>query len=1191
MNANITTLIADRFQIPSFNPNGEHFIGQGGMGAVYAGLDRQTGEKVAVKVLKSEFIARDPDIIHRFQREGEALRRLNHPNIVKILAMVEEKGTHYLIMEYVSGGSLRDVMTKKRRLSIQQTLYIALDLADALTRAHRLNILHRDIKPDNVLIAEDGTPRLTDFGMARLDDSRITQDGAVIGTLAYMSPESFSENIADERTDIWSFGVMLYEMLAGERPFPQEMPGALINAILQQPIPDLEALRPDVPTALVDLIYRMLAKERNARIPSVRLVGAELETIIRGGTQTVQAVKVDTDDPGRFETPEPQVVSTSQRIAPNNLPAQPTPFVGREDELKAIQRLLDDPNTRLITLLGPGGMGKTRLALAVAEQQLKKYADGVFFVPLAPLTDVSQIPAAVADAINFDFAGGDAKTELVNHLHEKSLLLIMDNFEHVINGASIVAEMLQHAPNIKLIATSRELLRLRGEQIFDVAGMTVPGKWANSPEQIADLPVVKLFMLSAHRVVPDFELNDETAPHVAEIIRRVQGLPLGIELAATWLEMLPVDEIVNELQRSFDFLETDLRDVPERHRSIRAVFEYSWNLMTPDEQDTFSKLTVFRGGFEREAAQSVAGASLRTLTGLVNKSFLTRDPNGRYQAHLILREYAADRFQTHPARAETYAAHALYYAKFIEKVAPALNTKRENMALEAIETELENLRNAWEYGIQMRQWHVYDTLLQPVFWFYSSRGLASEGVLAFRKLAEALKQHQQEDTPLYWRARIREAWLLPRIGEPEASFQLSKAAYEFFSTHENTIEMAHALNNMSYASMSQGDLAAARDYATQANILIGNMTDVTAWFTSMGHLGYAEYLLGNYAEARSIYESVELAGQNVDYSPAGSAYGKNNLGEILREMGETEHANRLFREAYAIFEEYKNKRGMAFTLNNLAGMLFIQGDYNEAEKMYQQAYRLNKEIGDMTGIGHSLSALGNIAMLNSSFVKAKQYFEDSLRIRRQIGDKRGIADSTTDLAHVEANMGNHNVALRLMRDAQSLYHEIGDKSGEGYAYSGIAIAMLMLGQPAPAMAELNKAFEIGKEINNQWILAQCYLGFGLYELQQNNHEQAFVHFKESLNISYKIEVMGIAMFAIAGLAQVYKARGDYQRALELISLVLLYPRNFIAMVEQEAQRLLQELRQLLPEETISSTMQQSKSLVLRHVIADLLDEA
>jgi predicted ATPase/lipopolysaccharide biosynthesis regulator YciM len=1191
MNANISTLIADRFQIPSFNPNGEHFIGQGGMGAVYAGLDRQTNEKVAVKILKSEFLARDPDMIHRFQREGEALRRLNHPNIVKILAMVEENNTHYLVMEFVGGGSLRDVLTKKHRLSVQQTLYIALDLADALTRAHRLDILHRDIKPDNVLLADDGTPRLTDFGMARMGDSRITQDGAVIGTLAYMSPETFSENIADERTDIWSFGVMLYEMLTGERPFNQEMPGMLINAILTQPIPDLETLRPDIPTALVDLIYRMLAKERNARIPSVRQIGAELETIIRGDTSTIQAVKVDTDDPGRFETPEPKPVSTSQRIAPHNLPAQPTPFVGRDDEIKALQQFLDDPNTRLITLLGPGGMGKTRLAVAVAEQQLKKYGDGVFFVPLAPLTDVSQIPAAMATAFDFAFGGGDPKTEVINYLREKSVLLILDNFEHVINGAGIVSDILQHASHVKVLATSRELLRLRGEQVFDVMGMKVPGKWANSPEQLEELPVVKLFMLSAHRVVPDFELNDATAPHVAEIIRRVQGLPLGIELAATWLEMLPVDEICNELERSFDFLETDLRDVPERHRSFRAVFEYSWNLMAPEEQEAFLKLTVFQGGFEREAAQNVANASLRTLTGLVNKSFLTRDPNGRYQAHLILREYAADRFKNHPARKDTYAAHANYYARFIEKVAVGLNTSRETAVLEAIDTEIENLRNAWQYGIEMKRWDVYDALLQPLLSFFASRGLAAEGVPTFRQLADALQHDKQANTPLYWRARIRQAWLMPRVGEAEASFNFSKAAYEFFTQpgNENHVEAAHALNNMSYASMAQGDFAAARDYATQANVLIGDMADVMAWFTSMGHLGYAEYLLGNYAEARSIYESAEMVGENVAYSPVGLAYGKNNLGEILREIGEIETATQLFQEAFDIFEVSKNKRGMAFTLNNLAGVLFLQGNYADAEKMYLQGYRLNKEIGDMTGIGHSLSALGNIAMTNNDFAKAKHYFEDSLKIRRQIGDKLGIADSMTDIARIESNLNHHDVALRLMREAQKLYHDIGNKSGEGYAYAGAAIALFMLNQVDTAVDELQKAYEIGTEINNQWILAQCYLGFGLYELNHSNYDKALVQLKESLAISYKSEVMGIALFALAGIAKVYKAQGNYQQALELIALVLVYPRNFIAMVEAEAKQLMEELRHLLPPETITSTMQQSKSLVLRNVIADLLE--
>jgi serine/threonine protein kinase/tetratricopeptide (TPR) repeat protein len=269
-------LVAGRYQQ-------QELIGHGGMGDVYRGADTRTGEPVAIKRLHQDIVRENPDIVDRFRREGEALRQLNHPNIVKLLDAVEEDAKQYLIMEYVGGGSLRDLLDEQSRLPMEAVLNIALDLADALTRAHRMNIIHRDIKPDNVLLADDGTPRLTDFGVARLGDrSRLTQSGSVIGTYAYLSPEACNGLELDERADIWSFGVMLFEMLTGRVPFQETSTAAILTAILTKPAPDLQRLRPGTPPALIDLIYRMLEKDRDRRISSVRLVGAELEAIIRG---------------------------------------------------------------------------------------------------------------------------------------------------------------------------------------------------------------------------------------------------------------------------------------------------------------------------------------------------------------------------------------------------------------------------------------------------------------------------------------------------------------------------------------------------------------------------------------------------------------------------------------------------------------------------------------------------------------------------------------------------------------------------------------------------------------------------------------------------------------------------------------------------------------------------------------------
>jgi serine/threonine-protein kinase len=376
------------------------------MGTIYRAEDTRTHRLVAIKLLKPEALLSEPNLLERFWREGEALRQLNHPNIVKSIEAFEDAGLHYLVMEYVDGNDLQ-VYMQKNRLTIEQVLNMAIDIADALTRAHRLNIIHRDIKPANILIASNGSVLLTDFGVAHWGTgAQLTENKSMVGTLAYLSPEAFEGKEATAQTDIWSFGVLLFEMLTRQRPFYGSNVVDLISNILFHPTPDLEALAPDAPTALVDLIYRMLAKNPVERIPSVRVVSMELEAILQNNTgyrrfaPSYPAVEEDATFVvgSRFNTPTPVT-----HTAKHNLPAQTTAFVGREAELQELTRLVDDPDTRLITILGPGGMGKSRLALELAQKCLSRFVNGVYFVELAPLSNPENIVSEIGKALGYSF--------------------------------------------------------------------------------------------------------------------------------------------------------------------------------------------------------------------------------------------------------------------------------------------------------------------------------------------------------------------------------------------------------------------------------------------------------------------------------------------------------------------------------------------------------------------------------------------------------------------------------------------------------------------------------------------------------------------------------------------------------------------------------------------------------------------
>jgi len=307
---------------------------------------------------------------------------------------------------------------------------LAIDLADALTRAHKLNIIHRDLKPANVLIGDDNVLRLTDFGVAHIGSKvRVTETDTIVGTIDYLPTEAFSGGTLDARGDIWAFGVMLFEMLSGERPFKGQTILEVIHSITTHPIPDLEALAPHAPIALVDLVFRMLERDPNARISSVRYVGAVLEDILRGR-----------DNPNYITQFDPPVSDLLIRPK-HNLPSQTTPFVGREHEKEALAKLISDPLQRLITILAPGGMGKTRLAIETAGQHIASFKNGVYFVDLTALSDPLTIVLAIAEAVNLTFTDENKlspKQQVLQFLASKHLLLVMDNWEHLIEGAGLV---------------------------------------------------------------------------------------------------------------------------------------------------------------------------------------------------------------------------------------------------------------------------------------------------------------------------------------------------------------------------------------------------------------------------------------------------------------------------------------------------------------------------------------------------------------------------------------------------------------------------------------------------------------------------------------------------------------------------------------------------------------------------------
>jgi serine/threonine protein kinase/predicted ATPase len=1015
-------LIANRYAIEDVNRD---LIGQGGMGSVYRGLDRETGDLVAIKLLRPDLVRHDPEQVARFVREGQLLRQLNHPNIVKMLASAVYEDDHYLIMEYVVGGSLRDLLNQEPQLAERRVLTIGLELADALARAHHLQIIHRDIKPANVLLAEDGTPRLTDFGLARgAGYSQLTQSGALAGTYAYLSPEVCRGEIPDGRADIWSFGVMLYEMLAGKNPFDQQQVAATLTAIIHNPPPDLRQFRPDVSEALLELINQMLVKNRDNRLGSARIVGAALESI-RSGSQSSSSWSVNRPVSGVASGIGSVSGIASGAITPSgsprhNLPSYAAPFLGREEELAAVAERLADPACRLLSILGPGGVGKSRLAIQAAYEQMRQFRDGVFWVSLTGLSSPALLIPTLAEATQFTFYqekedAPDLQKQFVNYLREKNILLVLDNFENVLDNSGIIAAILTACPQVKILVSSSERLNLREEWSLPLTGLPLPDQeqLAELGEAALDYEAVRLFAQCASRVTPNFSLTAENGPAVAEICHLVGGIPLGIELAAAWTQLLSPAEIVSEIRESFDFLQTEMVNVPERHRSLRATFEYSWARLTAVEKQALRRLSIFRKGFNRIAAGAVAlegstAVQLSQLSALLNKSLLNRLTADRYQIHELLRQYAAQKLAEDADEKRSVAQrHAAYYAEFLAKQSAPLFGPEQKEAAEKIEVNIENIRAAWGWltADETDADFIQTALLQArisLTTFYQRRSWHEEGAELWRQAADCLRRRATAASPALAYALLHQAAFLYHSGQPREGERLlaeSAAIFRDLTLNEGLAETA--LWEARFA-QRQGAYALALTKHEQSQTLFREQNNLVGLADSLADSGYIISEQGRYAEATALYEeSLAIRRRLGDRLAIADAL--NGLAALAYRRGEATAVKALAEEGLAIYKELDHQPGVARITQRLAMAAGIAGDYHKAIGFYERSLAIYKRMGNQAGVANCLLNLTHNTNLLGDYEASQKYGLESAAILRRLQDRVTLMYASTTSATAALN--------------------------------------------------------------------------------------------------------------------------------------------------------------------------------------------
>lgn len=767
---------------------------------------------------------------------------------------------------------------------------------------------------------------------------------------------------------------------------------------------------------------------------------------------------------------------------PHNLRAQATPFVGRARELAGTVLDLADPQCRLLTLVGPGGIGKSRLAQQAALTLLHDpaahgwLADGIYFVPLAAVETAGAVVAAVAQATGLHFYDGTpAQQQLVSFLRTRRMLLVVDSFEQLLAGpeAGIVLDWLSdlaaQADHLKLLVTSREALPLQEAWFYPLAGLSLPPAGRNDLDDgdpLADLEqsdAVQLFLQSARRARVGFSLST-THNAVARICRLVDGTPLGIELAAAWLTTLTAEQVAAELERSLDILTARHQNLPARHRSMRAVCESSWQLLPESPRAVMRKLAFCRGGFRLEAAAQLADASILDLATLVEKSLLRQAESGRYEMHELLRQYALERLAARQELEEVRRRHAVYYLDYLQQRGPLLAGAAQRQALDELAAEQENLHLAWQSAVASQEWPPVDRARAALYDFLQVRSAYLEGQELFAQIADRLQPlATAEDAP----EPLCRLWVHIRAGQGAFSFFLGDYARASHYVEESLAEARR--------------LGAIADAAFTLNLL----GQIAGW-------------QGDRDRARACLEESLRLSRAVD-DRAGIANTLHKLAQVHGSVGEYAEARRLAQESLELCRQLGRPDWIGYALDVLGWVTLCLGDYDDCRTHYDASLHLFRQIGDRLGTALALGGLGSVewARGGDRLLPAAAYMTESLNICRSIGHRHHAASRLWYLGQIAVERENYLLARSYAEEGKTLAEEVGSRVFVAYNLCSLGDAEGGLGRLAQAQIRLISVLQIASEVAHLPPLLIALIGLArLYLLQASAEGQAVERWPE-----------------------------------------------------------------------------------------------
>jgi non-specific serine/threonine protein kinase len=901
------------------------------MGEVYRARDSRLKRDVALKVLPPQ-LAGDRDRLARFQREAEVLASLNHPQIAQIYGLEEfldgGVATPALVMELVEGDDLAQRIASQT-LGIHDALAIAGQIVEALQAAHQRGIVHRDLKPANIKVRADGTVKVLDFGLAKAFDPAssvaqqeagagnaptvmspgMTHAGAIVGTPAYMSPEQARGQTVDTRTDIWAFGCVLFEMLAGRPVFAGRTPMDTLAAILERE-PDWRLLPEATPDNIQRLLRRCLDKRSASRVRDIGDARFDIDDALasRGGASSVG-----------------DGVTTGSRR--HNLPAELTSFVGRQGELAELTAALG--TSRLLSLTGAGGAGKTRLALRLAADLADRYRDGAWMVDLSPIAMPDLVPQTVASAIGVREAPQRSiRDTLLDNLRSRELLIVLDNCEHLIDACAEFGEaLLRAAPALRIVATSREPLRVPGETVWRVSSLSLPEESASqSTAALLEAEATRLFIERATSTDPSFKATAENAATISRICRRLDGIPLAIELAAARADTLSVEQIDARLQDRFRLLTGAARTAVPRQRTLEATMQWSYQLLSAEERLLLNRLSVFPGRWSLDAAEKVCGGNgidesdmLDLHSKLVSKSLIALERHGggdrRYRLLETIRHYARERLMEVGGVDQLRDAHFEYFFTEFRDSRAILQGHGQVPLLKRLRLEQDNVRAALEWGLASPRLAAKALeLTGALFWYWTKQGAFEEG----------------------------RQWL-------EGALAIDSGA--------STMVRATALIGLAHMCYFQGRFAEMDLVAAEASTLGHAVGDPWAISWAAFVRALAAFETGNRPDARALATAALATARSNDDAMAGPLL---VLGNLALMDGDIERADQLFDQSNDVNRRSGEVWGLAIGLLCAAGLRIVRGDFTIALQQISESLSINEQLEDPRGIAWSLDSLAGL---------------------------------------------------------------------------------------------------------------------------------------------------------------------------------------------------------------------------------------